>query len=93
MNLECYESRTSWIRTICVVALAWFAVIAVNADEDPPNTGVADPVALVTAFDRFAAGDDEGKLLAISLSSLRGVTSESLKRIRETSVIFSSSPG
>ena len=42
------NARALWIRTIGVVALAWFCFVAVRATgDDPPNTGMADPVALV----------------------------------------------
>jgi cytochrome c peroxidase len=70
------NTRTSWTRTIRVVALAGFAVIAVSADGDPPNTGMAAPAALVNAFDRFAAGGPPGEVLTLSLSNLRGVSRE-----------------
>ena len=44
------------IRAGCIVMLARFGFVAVRAtDGDLPNTGMADPVALVSAFDRFAA--------------------------------------
>ena len=55
-----------------------FGLVAVGADEDPPNTGMADPVAVVTAFDRFAGGGDDGTLQVLSLSNLRGISSEPL---------------
>ena len=70
------NTRTSWTRTIRVVALVGFAVIAVSADGDPPNTGMADPAALVNAFDLFAAGGPPGEVLTLSLSNLRGVSRE-----------------
>ena len=42
---------------IVVVALAAYAFVAARAvGGDVTNTGMADPVALVSAFDRFAAG-------------------------------------
>ena len=58
------------------MTLGGLALVAVSADEDPPNTGMADPVALVTAFDRFAAAGDDGTLQVLSLSNLRGISSE-----------------
>ena len=70
--------RTLCIGVICVVAFSKFAFIAHSVEEDPPNTGMADPVALEHAFDRFVAADGGGSLVALSLSSLRGVTTESL---------------
>ena len=45
---------------------------------DPPNTGMADPVALVSAFDRFAAGGAPANVVILSLSNLRGVSSEAV---------------
>ena len=72
------NARALCIGVICVVALSKFAFIAGSAEEDPPNTGMADPVALEHAFDRFVADDGAGSVLALSLSNLRGVTTESL---------------
>jgi cytochrome c peroxidase len=73
------NARASWIRTIGVVALAWFCFVAVHAaGDDPPNTGMADPVALVNAFDRFAAGGAPANTVILSLSNLRGVSSEAV---------------
>ena len=66
------NARASWIRTIGVVALAWFGFVAVRAaGGDPPNTGMADPVALVSAFDRFAAGGAPANIVILSLSGVR----------------------
>ena len=68
-----------WTRGSCVVALAGLALAAaVRADEDPPNTGMADPVALVGAFDRFAAVGAPANVVTLSLSNLRGVSSEAV---------------
>ncbi|HYZ83827.1 MAG TPA: hypothetical protein VE621_05470 [Bryobacteraceae bacterium] len=41
-----------------------------------PNTGMADPAALINAFDRFIAGGGGGGLLVLSVSNLRGLSSE-----------------
>ena len=49
-------SQATWSRTGCIVVLAGSAFVAVSADTGSPNTGMADPVALMSAFDRFAAG-------------------------------------
>ena len=49
------SSPTKWTSASCIVVLAGLAFAAVSAHGDPPNTGMADPVALVSAFDRFAA--------------------------------------
>jgi cytochrome c peroxidase len=43
-----------------------------------PNTGMADPAALINAFDRFMAGGAPGSQLVLSLSNLRGLSSESV---------------
>ena len=59
--------------------LPWFGFVAVRAaDSDVPNTGMADPVALVSAFDRFAAGGAPANIVILSLSDLRGVSSEAV---------------
>ena len=39
---------------------------------------MADPVALVSAFDRFAAGGAPANIVILSLSNLRGVSSEAV---------------
>ena len=72
------KHRTSWILLICATVLAALAFVRVSADRDPPNTGMADPVALVSAFDRFAAGGAPGNVVILSLSNLRGVSSEAV---------------
>ena len=73
------SSRATWTITIAVVVLAGFGFVAVRAaDGDLPNTGMADPVALVSAFDRFAAGGAPANVVILSLSNLRGVSSEAV---------------
>jgi hypothetical protein len=73
------NARALSIRTIGVVALAWFCFVAVHAaGDDPPNTGMADPSALVNAFDRFAMGAAPANIVILSLSNLRGVSSEAV---------------
>jgi cytochrome c peroxidase len=72
------NARALWTAIICVVTLPAFVFVARSAEEDPPNTGMSDPVALENAFDWFVAGGGGGSLITLSLSSLRGVTSESL---------------
>jgi cytochrome c peroxidase len=72
------SSPTAWTTASCIVVLASLAFVAVNANGDPPNTGMADPVALVNAFDRFAAGGPPANVVILSLSNLRGVSSEAL---------------
>jgi cytochrome c peroxidase len=44
---------------------------------DPRHTGMADPVALEQAFDRFASGG-QGELLVLSLANLRGLSAETV---------------
>jgi len=70
--------NATWATMAMVVALAGFGLVAVGADADPPNTGMADPVAVATAFDRLAGGSDDGTRQVLSLSSLRGISSEPL---------------
>ena len=73
------SSRATWTRASCIAVLAGFGFVAVRAaDGDLPNTGMADPVALVNAFDRFATGGAPANIVILSLSNLRGVSSEAL---------------
>jgi cytochrome c peroxidase len=73
------RSRATWTRASCIAVLAAFGFVAVRAaDGDLPNTGMADPVALVSAFDRFAAGGAPANVVILSLSNLRGVSSEAV---------------
>ena len=72
------NARALWTATICVITLPAFVFVVRSAEQDPPNTGMADPIALENAFDRFMEGGGGGSLLTLSLSGLRGVTSESL---------------
>ena len=60
-----------------------FICAALTADEsvgNPPNTGMADPAALMNAFDKYVAGlpAGSGTHLVMSLVALRGLTSESM---------------
>ena len=68
------NTRAMWTGFVYVVALSRFAFVAPSAEEDSANTGMADPVALEDAFDRFVASNS-GELV-LSLSSLRGLTTE-----------------
>jgi len=64
----------SWTRSLLALSVAVFAVVVIKADEEsPPNTGMADSVALITAFDRFASSADPN-VLVLSLSTLRGLS-------------------
>jgi cytochrome c peroxidase len=77
MRVNGRTSRTSWTVTMLAVALLWFALVAPRADHEPRNTGMADAVAFVHAFDRATAGD-AGTVQMLSLSNLRGLSSEPL---------------
>jgi cytochrome c peroxidase len=70
--------RALWIGTVAVAAVAWCGFVAarVVGDDDPSNTGMADPVALVNAYDRFVAGGDPPDVVTLSLSNLRALSSE-----------------
>ena len=72
------SSPATWTSASCIGVLAGLAFVAVSANGDPPNTGMADPVALVSAFDRFAAGGAPANVVSLSLSNLRGVSSEAV---------------
>jgi cytochrome c peroxidase len=64
-----------------LVALA-FAVLLFGAAPvgNPPNTGMADPVALISAFDNFLRGVPAGgsHILTMPLVALRGITNEAM---------------
>ena len=53
--------RTLCIGVICVVALSKFAFIAHSVEEGPPNTGMADPVALEHASVLKGLGQAEAR--------------------------------
>src|SRR5262245_52511418 len=72
------SSPATWTSASCMVVLAGLAFVAVSANGDPPNTGMADPVALVSAFDRFVAGGAPANVVILSLSNLRGVSTEAV---------------
>jgi cytochrome c peroxidase len=65
------------MRIISFAVLAALAVVGINADEETPNTGMADPAALVNAFDR-SAGGQPSNVVVLSVSNLRGVSSEAM---------------
>src|SRR5688572_18975283 len=52
--------------------------VSAGAAVDPPNTGMADSVALENAFDRFAAGAAPANILILSLANLRGISDETV---------------
>jgi cytochrome c peroxidase len=70
--------RALWIGTVAAVAWCGFVAARVVSDDPPPNTGMADPVALVNAYDRFAAGGGPPDGVTLSLSNLRGLSSEAV---------------
>jgi cytochrome c peroxidase len=72
--------RALWIGTIVVATVTWsgFVGARVASHDSRPNTGMAAPAALMSAFDRFAAGDSAPKIVSLSLSNLRGLSSEAV---------------
>ena len=79
MRRNARTSRTSSTLIMLAVGLACGALVAVGAAGDhPPNTGMAEPLALVNAFDRFAAAGTPPNIVILSLSNLRGVSSEAV---------------
>ena len=72
--------RALWIGTVAIAAVAWCGFVAarVVGDDHASNTGMADPAALVTAYERFAAGGDPPGILTLSLSNLRGLSREAV---------------
>ena len=71
--------RASWTVAIAVVALAWSGfVVDGAADDNSSNTGMADPTALINAYNRLVGGDESANVLAVSLSNLRGISSEAV---------------
>jgi cytochrome c peroxidase len=69
-----------WIGTITVAALVWCGFVGARAarEDGPPNTGMADPVALMDAYDRFARSETAPNVVSLSLSNLRGLSSEAI---------------
>ena len=71
--------RASWAGAIAVVTLTGFGLVAVRATSgDRPNTGMADPAALVSALDRVIATGTPANILPLSVSNLRGVSNEAV---------------
>ena len=71
---ECHIPRRTLLAR---VALALSSICALGATETP-NTGMADPAALINAFDRFVATlpvNGGGRYLVMPLTTLRGITS------------------
>jgi cytochrome c peroxidase len=55
-----------------LLCLAWDTPTAIAQ----PNTGMADPAALISRFDRFVAGGGGNGVVVLSLANLRGLSSE-----------------
>jgi len=71
--------RAAWTKAVAVVVAAGFSFVAPGAaGGDPPNTGMADPVALVSAFDRSLSGPVPANGVLLALSNLRGVSTEAV---------------
>src|SRR6516164_8163475 len=68
------------IRKVVLLSFVGAALTADKSVGNPPNTGMADPAALINAFDKYVAGvpAGSGTHLVISLVALRGLTSESM---------------
>jgi cytochrome c peroxidase len=80
------------IGTTVLVSLVCAAVASNEASvSNPPNTGMADPAALVNAFDKYLAGLPAGgaNTLVMSLVALRGLTSESMNASGSVSIDLS----
>ena len=71
--------RAWWSGTVVVIALVWLGFVAARASGgDPYNTGMADPIALMQAYDRFAADGAPASVVRLSLSNLRGLSNEAV---------------
>ncbi len=78
-------NRPRGIRSVKKTVLVSFACAVLSSGAEsvsnPPNTGMADPVALMNAFDRYLAGLPATgglQVLVMPLVALRGLTSESM---------------
>ena len=72
MHIRTTLRRWPYVFALGLISLAWETPTAIAQ----PNTGMADPSALINAFDRFVAGGGGSGLVALSLSNLRGLSSE-----------------
>ena len=73
------HARRLWTAVIAAAALGWFGLAAARAAAgDPQNTGMASSIALVNAYDRFAAGNAPASVVTLSLANLRGLSSEAV---------------
>src|SRR5215831_11066517 len=81
-----HESRLEKapLKSICRTALVGLILAIFMSGATPvrnsPNTGMADPAALINAFDKFLKGvpSDGSQVLTMPLVALRGITSESM---------------
>jgi hypothetical protein len=77
MREEKASARRTWTRSALALTLVWLSLIALGAEHEARNTGMADASALVNAFDRATQGN-VGTEQILSLSNLRGLSSEPL---------------
>src|SRR5262245_51809686 len=79
MTARVIRLRTNTAIAAGILAGLGFMVFSSQAQvaANPSNTGMADPAALISAFDRFASAGP-GTPLVIPLISMRGITSEGL---------------
>jgi cytochrome c peroxidase len=68
------------VRNAVLLSFMGAVLIADESVRNPPNTGMADPAALMNAFDKYVAGlpAGTGSNLVMSMVALRGLTSESM---------------
>src|SRR5688572_18836927 len=79
------RNRSRKLIAVAGMLLLSLALVALGSsmqsETGRPNTGMADPDALINAFDRYISGLSAaggGRFLIVPLTSLRGLTSESL---------------
>jgi len=70
--------QTAWVKAIGASVIVGCSLVAVRSAGDPPNTGMADPVALVNAFDRSLTGPLPANSVLLPLANLRGVSNEAV---------------
>jgi cytochrome c peroxidase len=73
----CAGIGARWTATGVAVVLSGLILAAIGGDDNPPNTGMADPAALMSAYDRYVGGARESAVI-LSLSNLRGLSSEAV---------------
>ena len=81
---------TSMNKTVLVAVGFAVSLCGATPAGNPPNTGMADPVALTNAFDRFLKGVPAGShVLTMPLVALRGITSESMNASGQVTIDLS----